>query len=158
MAGAIKIILRQDVPNLGQAGEVKQVAPGYFRNFLQPRGLAVEASKGQMRALQTSSSTRAAQVSRAKLQADSQARHLQDVTLTIPVRLGEQGRIYGSVTNKDIAEALSEQAGTTIDRHKIELAEPLKSIGVHSVPVRLEHGVEAHVRVELVPEAEAVQS
>ena len=150
---AIKVILQQDVPNLGNAGEVKQVAPGYFRNFLLPRGLAVEASKGQMKALNASSSTRAAQVSRARRQAEAQAGNLQEVTLTIPVRLGEQGRIYGSVTNKDIAQALSEQASVTIDRHKIELREPLKSIGVHSVPLKLEQGVETQLRVELVPES-----
>jgi large subunit ribosomal protein L9 len=151
---AVKVILKQDVPNLGQAGEIKQVAPGYFRNFLLPRGLAIEASKGQLRALEASSSSRAAQASRANEHMSAEARRLHDLTLTIPVRLGEQGRIYGSVTNKDIAEALAQQASLTIDRHKIELHEPLKSIGMHSVPVKLDHGVEASVRVELVPESE----
>lgn len=155
---SVKIILRQDVPNLGQAGEIKQVAPGYFRNFLLPRGLAVEASKGQLRALQAESSNRSAQVARAKQHTDSVAQQIQDVTITIPVRLGEQGRIYGSVTNKDIAEALEQQASITVDRHKIELQEPLKSLGAHSVPVKLDHGVEAQVQVDLVPEGEATES
>lgn len=149
---AVKVILRQDVPNLGQAGEVKQVAPGYFRNFLLPRGLAVEASKGQLRALQSSSTNRVAQKARVKGQSHALAERLEALTLRIPVRLGEQGRIYGSVTNKDIAEALAEQAEMTVDRHAIELREPLKSIGEHSVPVKLDQGVEANVRVELVPE------
>lgn len=155
---AIKVILQQDVPSLGQAGDVKQVAPGYFRNYLLPRGLAVEASKAQMRSLQTSASTQAAQQARARERTDSRARHIQDITVTIPVRLGEQGRIYGSVTNKDIATALQEQAGLKVDRHKIELAEPLRSIGTHSVEVRLEHGVEARLRVDLVPEAQPAQT
>jgi len=147
----VKVILQQDVPNLGQAGEIKQVAPGYFRNFLLPRGLAVQASHGQMRALQTSSTHRDAQRSRATDQSSALARRLGELTVRIPVRLGEQGRIYGSVTNKDIAEALEQQAETTVDRHSIELREPLKSIGQHTVPIKLEHGVEASVQVELVP-------
>ena len=148
----VKIILQQDVPNLGQAGEVKQVAPGYFRNYLLPRGLAVEASKGQMRTLQTSSSHRAAQKSRARDQSGALAQRLDSITLRIPVRLGEQGRIYGSVTNKDIVEALEQQAQVSVDRHNIEVHDPLKSIGEHTVPIKLEHGLEARVRVELVPE------
>lgn len=155
---AVKVILRQDVPNLGTAGEVKQVAPGYFRNFLFPRGLAVEASKGQLRALEANSSARTKQTAREHEQTHALAQRLADATIRIPVRLGEQGRIYGSVTNKDLAEALEQQVQLTIDRHKIDLPEPLKSVGVHSVPVKLEHGVDARVNVELVPEEEAAGS
>src|SRR5947209_19111450 len=99
----IKIILQQDVPNLGQTGEVKQVAPGYFRNYLQPRGLAVEATRGQMSALQAGAKSAAAQFSRAKDRTGSLARQIGDVTLRVPVKVGEQGRIYGSVTNKVVA-------------------------------------------------------
>jgi large subunit ribosomal protein L9 len=155
---AVKVILQQDVPNLGQAGDIKQVTPGYFRNFLLPRGLAVEASAGNVRALQSNSTVRARQASRAKDQTNSLAQRIQDLTITIPVKLGEQGRIYGSVTNKDIAEALSEQAAVTVDRHKIELDEPLKSIGTHAISVKLEHGVDASLRVDVVPETETAQS
>ncbi len=155
---AVKVILQQDVPKLGQAGEIKQVAAGYFRNFLLPRGLAVEASKGKMRALKSTSSARAAQQERAKEHLNAQARRLEELRITIPVRLGQQGRIYGSVTNKDIAEELARHAKMDIDRHKIELREPLKAIGAHTVPVKLDHGVEAHVTVELVPESEAAES
>lgn len=155
---AMKVILRQDVPNLGSAGDVKQVAPGYFRNYLLPRGLAVEASKGNLRALQARSTTHTAKSVRAKQQFSALARQIEEISITIPVRLGEQGRIYGSVTNKDIAEALAQQADLTIDRHKIELHEPLRSIGEHAVPVKLEHGEEAHLKVELVPESEVAES
>jgi large subunit ribosomal protein L9 len=151
---AVKVILKQDVPNLGHAGEMKQVSPGYFRNFLLPRGLAVEASVGQVNALQSNKKLLAQQQARAQERASAAAQKLTATTIQIPVRLGEQGRIYGSVTNKDIAEALIHQASLTIDRHKIELREPLKTIGVHSVPVKLEHG-EANVQVELVPEGGA---
>lgn len=154
---AVKVILRQDVPNLGNAGDIKQVAPGYFRNFLLPRGMAVEATKGQVNALQSDKAVREAQSSRGREKSSALADQLGAVTLRIPVRLGEQGRIFGSVTNKDIADALSQQAHVTVDRHDINLGEPLKSIGVHSVPVKLEHSVTANVPVELVPEGDSAQ-
>ncbi len=155
---AVKVILKQDVPNLGQAGDIKQVAPGYFRNFLMPRGLAIEATKGQIAALEASSSVEANRHVKARQQTSALAQQMSSVTIRIPVRLGEQGRIHGSVTNKDIAEALAEQAKMTVDRHKIELREPLKSIGVHSVHVKLEQGIDAQVSVELVPESEVAQA
>lgn len=150
----VKVILRQDVPNLGQTGEVKQVAPGFFRNFLLPRGLAVEASAGQLRVLNSSSSNKAAQTARTKVQTNALAQQIEATKITIRVRVGEQGRIHGSVTNKDIAEGLEQQAGITVDRHKIEMGEPLKALGPHSVPVKIESGIQAHVQIELVPEAE----
>lgn len=150
----VNVILQQDVPNLGHAGEVKAVSPGYFRNYLLPRGLAREASQSNLKNLSSNKNVREAQAARAKESTDSLARHLQATTVTIPVKLGEQGRIYGSVTSKDIADAVQQQAAITIDRHDIDLKEPLKSIGVHSVPVKLGHGIEGHVQVELVPESE----
>lgn len=155
---AVKVILQQDVPNLGQVGDVKQVAPGYFRNFLLPRGLAIEASKSQLNALQANQKVSTTQDARARERTDSLARRIQDVTIKIPVRVGEQDRMHGSVTNKDIAEALSAQAEIKIDRHKIELRDPLKSVGVHSVPIKLDHGIEATLRVDLVPEAETAHA
>ncbi|GAC1399195.1 MAG: 50S ribosomal protein L9 [Chloroflexota bacterium] len=152
---ALKVILRQDVPNLGQNGEIKQVTPGYFRNFLQPRGLAVEATKGHLKQLEQKSTVRAGLTNKAQERSAAIAGEIAAITVRIPVKLGEQGRLYGSVTNKDIAEALAEQGGFTIDRHKIELRDPLKTIGVHSVPIKLEHGVDAFANVELVPEGDA---
>jgi large subunit ribosomal protein L9 len=151
---AVKVILRQDVPNLGHAGEIKQVAPGYYRNYLLPRGMAVEASKGQVNALKNDKAVREAQLKRGVEKAGTLAGELSQVVLRIPVKLGEQGRIYGSVTNADIADALKSQANVTVDRRDINLGEPLKTIGAHSIPVKLEHGVNATVQVELVPETE----
>jgi large subunit ribosomal protein L9 len=151
---AVKIILRQDVPNLGEAGEIKQVAPGYFRNFLLPRGMAVEATKGQINSLKTDKAIREAQAQRAVDRSAAAVDKLAGVTLRIPVRMGEQGRLYGSVTTRDLAEALSAQAGLTVDRHDITLPDSLKTIGVHSVPIKLEHGVPATVQVELVSEGD----
>ncbi len=155
---SVKIILRQSVPNLGEPGDVKDVTPGYFRNFLQPRGMAIEATKGQISALQATSTAREGQLAKSRDRTNSVVGRLEDVTLRIPVKVGEQGRIYGSVTNRDLAEALQAQANIEVDRHRIELREPLKSIGVHSVPIKLEHGIEAQVAVELVPESEPDQA
>ena len=154
---AVKVILKQTVPNLGEAGEIKQVAPGYFRNFLLPRGLAVEATKSQLAALQADKSIRESRRDKVQAQTNALAQRLSTVALRIPVRLGEQGRIYGSVTNKDIAEALQQQESVSIDRHKIELSEPLKTIGSHAVPVRIEQGVDAHITVELIPDTEQAE-
>jgi len=153
----VKVILREAVPSLGQAGEIKQVAPGYLRNFLLPRGLAVEATRGQIAALEATSSLQEGRLARSKERSGAVAQQLGDLRIQIPVRLGEQGRIFGSVTSKDIAEAIATQGKVEIDRHKIELREPLKTIGVHSVPIKLEQGVEASVSIELVPEAEPAQ-
>ena len=152
---AVKVILRQDVPNLGNAGEIKQVAPGYFRNFLLPRGMAVEATNGQINALKTDKALREAQKNRGVERSSALAGHLGDTVVRIPVRVGEQGRLYGAVTTKDVADALQQQAGITVDRHDITISDPLKTVGVHSVPVKLEHGVSANVQVELVPEGDA---
>ncbi len=154
---ALKVILRQDVPNLGEAGEVKQVAPGYFRNFLLPRGLAVEASRSHLKAREALVNAQAGQSAKALARSSALAEQMRQINLRIEVKVGEQGRLYGSVTNKDIADALAEQANTTVDRHKIELREPLRSIGVHSVPVKLDQGVEANINVELVPAAETAE-
>jgi large subunit ribosomal protein L9 len=151
---AVKVILTQDVPELGKVGEIKQVAPGFFRNYLLPRGLATEATKGQVSALQSEKSRGAAKSARAAGQTSTLARQIQEVTLRVPVHLGEQGRIFGSVTNKDIAEALAAQAGITVDRHRIELREPLRAVGVHTVTIKLEHGIDTQVHVELVPDTE----
>jgi large subunit ribosomal protein L9 len=148
---AVTVILRQHVPNLGEAGEVKQVAPGYFRNYLLPRGLAVEASKANLKNLQANTSHKEARLAKAKQQSSALAQQIDSTSISIPVRLGEQGRIYGSVTNKDISDALVSEAGIQIDRHKIELREPLRSIGEHTVTIHLEHGEEAHLKVDLVP-------
>jgi large subunit ribosomal protein L9 len=155
---AVKIILKENVENLGHAGEIKQVAPGYYRNFLLPRGLAVEATKGQIRALESSASSHAQKQAKAKTQSNKLAQRIESAAITIQVRLGEQGRMYGSVTNKDIAETLLEQAGITVDRHDIELPDTLKSIGEHAVPIKLEHGLEANLRVTLIPEGDAAGS
>jgi large subunit ribosomal protein L9 len=150
----MKVILHQDVPNLGKSGDAHEVSPGYFRNFLEPRGLAVEATSGRMRTQQarvTRASTKAAgEVEKIRVLAGD----LAQVRLTFPVKVGDQGRMYGSVTAKEVADELKRVKGINVDRHKIVIAEALRSTGEHSVKVKLHHGVEATVTVNLVPESE----
>ena len=119
--------------------------------------VSLSAIQAQINALQSDKAVRESQKGREQARAGALADQLGGVTLQIPVRLGEQGRIYGSVTGKDIADALAEQAQITVDRHDITLGEPLKTIGVHAVPVKLAQGVTSDVQVELVPEGEAAE-
>lgn len=150
----MKVILQQDVTNVGREGETHEVAPGYFRNYLQPRGLAAEATKGLVRSQQARSVQQKDRASREREQAEKSAQSLNAVVLTFPVKVGEQGRLFGSITARDIAEELERAGGMKIDRHKITLKDPLRSLGEHEVTLRLAHGVEGRVRVDLVPESQ----
>lgn len=150
----MKALLLQDVPNLGQQGEMHEVSPGYFRNYLQPRGLASEATKGKLRAQQVRTGQQKEKANRAQTQTMKLADQIAAITLTFPVKVGEQGRLYGSITARDIAEALQQRTKVSVDRHKIALKEPLRALGQHTVAMKLEHGVEAHVKVDLVPETQ----
>jgi large subunit ribosomal protein L9 len=149
----MKIILRQDVANLGRVGEAHEVSPGYFRNFLQPRGLAVEATTGRIKTQQGRVSHASTKEAREVEQTRQLAGDLSQVTLTFPVKVGDQGRMYGSITAKDVADELKRAKDVAVDRHKIVLTEPLRSAGEHTVKIKLDHGVEAEVKVELVPES-----
>ena len=149
----MKVILRQDVPNLGQAGDSKEVASGYFRNFLQPRGLATEATAGRMKLQQARIVQASTRESKALEQSQKLAEDLAKVTLTFQVKVGDQGRMYGSVTAKDVADELKKTQGIEVDRHKVIIDEALRSAGEHTVTVKLDHGVEASLKLELVPES-----
>jgi len=149
----MKVILRQDVPNLGKSGDAREVSPGYFRNYLQPRGLASEATAGRMKAQQSIVAIASTKESREEAQARSLAEDLGAVTLTFQVKVGDQGRMYGSVTAKDVADELKRAKGIDVDRHKIVIDEALRSPGEHSAVVKLDHGVEATLKLDLVPES-----
>jgi large subunit ribosomal protein L9 len=148
----MKVILRQDVPNLGTAGEAREVSPGYFRNYLQPRGLATEATAGRMKTYQATAARISTKQSREADNARALAERLSQITLTFTVKVGDQGRMYGSVTAKDVADELKSSQGIEVDRHKIVIDESLRSAGEHTVVVKLDHGVDAPVKVELVAE------
>jgi large subunit ribosomal protein L9 len=147
----MKVILLKDVDNLGRTGDVKDVAPGYARNFLLRRGLATEATQGALKQIQVLHNRRAKEDTRRLTEAQALAQRLGALEITINARTGEQGRLFGSVTNSDVAGALKEQHGIEIDRRDIEL-EPIRSLGQHTVDVRLGGQVHAQVRVNVVAE------
>ncbi|HVA91127.1 MAG TPA: 50S ribosomal protein L9 [Chloroflexota bacterium] len=145
----VKVVLTQDVANVGKAGESTDVSPGYLRNFLLPKKMAVLATAAELKTLEA----RRTQIARAqaKLRTDAQgiAARLGEAALTFQVRVGEQNRLFGSITSKDIADELARTAGITIDRRDIELPEPLKTLGSFQVPVRLGHEVKGSISVTL---------
>ena len=147
----MKIILTKDVQGTGKAGEVKDVADGYARNFLIPRKLAIPASGG---ALKTVEQRKAAEEKRAATE-EASARALADRLTSSPVvltaRVGDQGRLYGSITSADIADQLSAHLGQPIDKRKIDLDEPIRQLGTHEVTIRLHRAVSATVKVDVQP-------
>jgi large subunit ribosomal protein L9 len=151
----MKIILLKDVENLGRTGDVKEVAPGYARNFLLRRGLAVPATTGQLKRIDMLKAQRAKEDERRATEAQTLAERLSALEVTIPARVGEQGRLFGSVTTQDIAEALKTQHAIEVDRRDLVLDEAIRSVGVHSVDVRLGGQVHAQVRVNVVAESAA---
>ena len=147
----MKLILKQDVANLGEAGQVVQVKPGYGRNYLIPQGLAYVASAANMLRLEEEQAKAAERSRRDFLEARRRASQVETLSLTFLVRAGEDGKLFGSVTSADIAEqANAAELDFELDRRTIQLEEPLKTLGVFPVPVRLhaEVEVELEVRVE----------
>jgi len=138
----MKVILLQDVKALGKKGDIKEVAEGYGRNFLVPRGLVAEATAGNLKRLQLEEQKKEDQATKALSEARRMAGKLDGIVLEIVARAGEGGRLFGSVTNGDIAGALQKK-NLTIDKRRIELAEPLKTLGAHRVCVRLHPNVTA---------------
>jgi large subunit ribosomal protein L9 len=145
----MEVILREDVPHLGSIGDVVKVRAGYARNYLLPRGLATVADKRNLRALEHERRLVEEKRRRAVSAADTLARQLAAVRLVISARAGEEGRLFGSVTNIDIERALAEQ-GLSVERRRIRLDEPLKTLGDHTVPVSLTAGVQCEITVSVV--------
>jgi large subunit ribosomal protein L9 len=148
----MEVILREDVADLGSVGDVVKVKPGFARNYLLPRGLAVVADRRNIRALEHQKRLVADKRERDRKQAQSFADQLNNLRLAVKARAGEEGKLFGSVTNLDIEKALAAR-GFSIERRRIRLEEPIKSIGEHVVPVHLAAGVDA--RVTVIVEAEA---
>lgn len=147
----VRIILRQDMENLGEAGDIVDVAAGFARNYLLPQGFAYEATDANVRRHEEELRHVARRSSRDLERAESQAEKLEGVSVTFRVKAGEEGRLFGSVTSSDIAGALAE-LGHEIDRHIIRLEEPIKQLGVYKVPVRLHAEVQPEVSVWVVAE------
>ncbi|MDN5363276.1 MAG: large subunit ribosomal protein [Eubacteriales bacterium] len=145
----MKVILKQDVKKLGKKGDVVEVAEGYARNYLLPRGLAVEASAGNLKTLQKQKEAEQRRREEEKAEALRIAEKLKEITVVVHGKAGENGRLFGSVTAKDVAEALARDFGIKIDRRKMQLEEPIKAVGVYYIPVRLHAEVEATVKVHV---------
>ena len=148
----MEVILREDVPNLGTVGDLVKVKPGYARNYLLPRGLAVVADQRNVRVLEHQKRVAADKREQDRRKAETAAQKLSNLRVTIKARAGEEGKLFGSVTNLDIERALAE-IGFTVERRRIRLDEPIKAIGEHSVPVHLGVGINAQMTV--VVEAES---
>jgi large subunit ribosomal protein L9 len=148
----VRVILRREVAGLGRPGDVKDVADGYAQNFLLPRGFAVEATAGEMKVLARARDAKRAKQDRAHADAKELAKRLSETTLMFRLKAGEQGKTFGSVTSKDIADALKSEHKVDIDKTKIHLPEPLKALGAHKVEIRLLTDVRANVTVAIEPQ------
>lgn len=147
----MEMILREDVKSLGKAGDVVRVKPGYGRNYLLPKGLAYEATEGNKKRIAAESKARGVRSDADRAEAQSQADRLSGTELTLTGKAGEEGKLFGSITTADLAEALAAR-GFTVDKRRIELDHPIKTLGDHTVGVRLHADVRADVRVHVVAE------
>lgn len=147
----MKLILREDVEDLGKVGDVVDVAGGYGRNYLLPRGLAVKASTRNLKEQEHQKKLIQVRLARQKKDAEEMAGSLDSVSCTIARKTGEDEKLYGSVTSRDIEEALKEE-GVSIDRKRILLEEPIKKLGMHTVPVKLHTEVTGNIKVWVVKE------
>jgi large subunit ribosomal protein L9 len=146
----VKVILTADVDKLGKSGEMREVAEGYARNFLIPKKLAVPAAGGAYRAWQHDIASREEKRKREREEAEVASTRIASTTLTMGVKVGEGGKLYGSITAKDIADALARR-GITIDRHKVDLPDPLKSLGTYKVAIKVYTGMTPEVTIVVEP-------
>jgi large subunit ribosomal protein L9 len=150
-----KLLLREDVDDLGARGEIVRVRAGYARNFLLPRKLAVEATAGNVKQIERERAVLLKKEAGERATADAQAEQMRSLVLNFERKSGEQGALYGSVTSMDIAEALKSK-GYDIDRHRIHLREPLKRVGDFTVPLRLHREVSVDLQVKVSPEGQVI--
>jgi large subunit ribosomal protein L9 len=148
----VKVVLRDDVENIGRKGDLIEVTDGFARNFLVPRGLAMKATKGVVQQAEAMRRNREARDARDREAAQALADQLTGKRIELRARAGEGGRLFGSVTSADVADAVRAQTGVEVDRRKTQLAEPLKELGVVEVPVKLHADVEVTLTVDVVPE------
>jgi large subunit ribosomal protein L9 len=148
---AVEVILREDVPNLGAIGQIVRVRPGYARNYLLPRGLAVEANRKNMAELEHQKRVIAVKADRDRKAAEGVAAKLEGLTVTVRARAGEEGRLFGSVTNLDVERMLAAK-GHPVERRRILLEEPIKQLG--TFPVMVQVGRDIRATIQVVVEAE----
>jgi len=150
-----KVLLREDVDDLGARGEIVRVRAGYARNYLLPRNLAVEATAGNVKGIEQERAALLKKEAKERATAEGQSQQMGSLVLEFKRKAGEQGALYGSVTSMDIAEELKDR-GYEIDRHRIHLREPLKRLGDYTVPIRLHREVTIELQVRVAPEGEVI--
>lgn len=143
------VILKKDVKGTGKAGDVVKVSDGYARNMLLPKGLAEEATKGNIHNLEKAKEKRKEEESKALAEAEDLAKELNKAHITIVTKSGEGGRLFGSITSKDISDAIKEQLKVNIDKKKIVLEQPIKEVGTKRVKIKVHTGVQAQLAVEV---------
>jgi len=148
----VKVVLRDDVENIGRKGDLIEVTDGFARNFLVPRGLAMKATTGVVQQAEAMRRNREARDARDREAAQALADQLTGKRIELRARAGEGGRLFGSVTSADVVDAVRAQTGVELDRRKTQLAEPLKELGAVEVPVKLHADVEVILTVDVVPE------
>ena len=146
----MKVIFNENVKDHGKKGEMKNVSDGYARNYLIPRGLAIEATKDNLNALKLKEKARAKQLEIEKAQAAENAKQLEGIIVKLVAKAGGQGRLFGSITSKEISEALLEQHGLNIEKNKIVQAEPIKTFGSFEVRAKLGHEINGIINVLIV--------
>lgn len=146
----MKVILNQTVPKVGKEGTVVTVADGYARNYLFPRGLAILAEKGQVKALEKRQAKVAEKTAGLKVAAETLKEQLDGKTVRIEGKVGKEStKLFGAITSQDVVDLIKSQLGQTVDKKQVALIEPIKRIGVHSVELDLHPQVEAHVKVDV---------
>jgi large subunit ribosomal protein L9 len=145
-----KVILRADVDGVGKRGDICEVSNGYARNFLLPRGLAIKASDGAVNQAAAMRRARDLRDAADRSAAEEVARTLVARTITISAKAGAGGKLYGSVTSADVVSAVADQAGVELDRRQLQLADPIKALGSHQVPVKLHSDVQFPITVDVV--------
>ena len=146
------VILKQDVPGTGKAGEVVKVSDGFARNMLIPRGMALEATEGNVRNLEKQQELQRKKAADSKAHAQAQAEDLKSKKVVIKAKAGEGGRLFGAITSKDVSEAIKSQLGMDVDKKKIELENPIKNIGTYEAVIKLYPEVKGSLKVEVEAE------
>ncbi|MFQ5543263.1 MAG: 50S ribosomal protein L9 [Nitrospiria bacterium] len=146
----MKVILKSDVERVGQMGDLVEVADGYARNFLIPKSMAMLATNKNLKMLEHEKGVIAAQIRKRKLSSEEKARAISALNIEISVKVGEEGKLFGSVSSKDIVEAMAEK-GVEIDKRQLLMERPIKEVGTFQIPVKIQHDVTASVKVSAVP-------
>lgn len=148
----MKVILKRDVKKLGNAGDIVEVAEGYARNYLIPRGLVEPATEGALKRIAEEQRRQKKMEATEKAEAEEIAEELRGLPVVLKAKCGENGKLFGSVTAADVAEALAKQHRIKVDKRKIQMDSPIKEVGTHKLPVRLYSGVDAEITVEVTGE------